>query len=80
MLRFVSEKRIEELSKRPFFSMLKGALERLKEHKCTGCNEEISGKWKDELSWKEYNISGMCQDCQDNIFGGLKNAKSKDLL
>lgn len=22
----------------------------------------------DELSWREYKISGMCQDCQDTFF------------
>jgi hypothetical protein len=24
--------------------------------------------FKDELSWKEWGISRMCQDCQDGIF------------
>lgn len=23
----------------------------------------------DELSWKEFLISGMCQSCQDSVFG-----------
>ena len=25
--------------------------------------------FKDALSWKEFQISGMCQTCEDNIFG-----------
>lgn len=26
-------------------------------------------KFRDELSRKEYTISGLCQKCQDSIFG-----------
>ena len=29
--------------------------------------------FKNELSRKEYTISGMCQKCQDDIFGGPLN-------
>lgn len=28
-----------------------------------------AGDFKDALSEKEYTISGMCQECQDGIFG-----------
>ena len=35
---------------------------------CTTCNSPIT-KFKDVLSEKEYSISGMCQECQDNVFG-----------
>ena len=24
--------------------------------------------FRDQLSWREFEISGMCQACQDNIF------------
>jgi hypothetical protein len=27
-------------------------------------------EFKDRLSKKEYTISGMCQKCQDSVFGG----------
>jgi len=27
------------------------------------------GKFRDELSKKEFTISGMCQKCQDKVFG-----------
>lgn len=37
---------------------------------CPTCNKEILMKdFVDELSLKEYNISGLCQTCQDNTFG-----------
>tara|TARA_R110002020_G_scaffold263052_1_gene477461 strand:- start:246 stop:509 length:264 start_codon:yes stop_codon:yes gene_type:complete len=26
--------------------------------------------FRDELSRKEYTISGLCQSCQDSVFGG----------
>ena len=25
--------------------------------------------FRDQLSWKEFSISGMCQKCQDDVFG-----------
>lgn len=33
-----------------------------------GCGKPI-GDFKDQLSAKEYTISGLCQDCQDEVFG-----------
>ena len=36
---------------------------------CTICGKEAT-KFKDPLSEKEYRISGMCQCCQDDFFGG----------
>lgn len=35
---------------------------------CAWCREKIKG-FKDELSKKEYSISGLCQKCQDKTFG-----------
>jgi hypothetical protein len=35
---------------------------------CPTCGEGV-GKFRDHLSEKEYKISGMCQNCQDKIFG-----------
>ena len=34
-----------------------------------GCGKPITG-FKDALSEKEYTISGLCQACQDSVFGG----------
>lgn len=35
---------------------------------CVTCGQRVVG-FKDELSLKEYRISGMCQVCQDSVFG-----------
>ncbi len=35
---------------------------------CATCGKPAI-KFKDELSRKEFSISGMCQKCQDSIFG-----------
>ena len=32
-----------------------------------GCGQAVT-KFNDELSAKEYSISGLCQQCQDNVF------------
>ena len=36
---------------------------------CTWCKVPVKG-FKDQLSAREYRISGFCQACQDSIFGG----------
>jgi len=43
----------------------------VKKSKCPICGKKIDPtvEFKDPLSRKEYDISGMCQDCQDKIFG-----------
>ena len=38
------------------------------EASCVTCKGEASS-FRDSLSKKEYTISGMCQSCQDSIFG-----------
>jgi len=39
---------------------------------CPFCKKPIvKDEFKDELSEKEYKISGLCQKCQDDMFGGL---------
>lgn len=35
---------------------------------CVSCHKPAV-RFKDELSRKEYAISGMCQACQDKVFG-----------
>ena len=35
---------------------------------CVSCGE-FNLEFRDELSRKEYGISGLCQCCQDGIFG-----------
>ena len=36
--------------------------------KCFGCVEP-NFSFTDEISETEYDISGLCQDCQDEVFG-----------
>lgn len=36
---------------------------------CPFCGKEVSeDDFTDELSRKEYHISGLCQECQDGFF------------
>ena len=44
-------------------------MKRVEEVRCPFCNEE-KGPFRDELSRKEYEISGLCQKCQDDVYGG----------
>jgi len=38
--------------------------------KCPTCNKPIDATtFRNDISLKEFKISGMCQKCQDNIFG-----------
>ena len=40
------------------------------EGNCMTCNNEcIDDNFRDDASEREYQISGMCQECQDNAFG-----------
>lgn len=42
----------------------------VKYKKCPFCHTEIyDSDFKDELSKREYQISGLCQKCQDSVFG-----------
>ena len=37
---------------------------------CPTCSKPIKeDEFRDELSKREFKISGMCQECQDKIFG-----------
>lgn len=42
-------------------------LELIKKGKCPFCEQTV-GKFRDMLSEKEYEISGLCQECQDELF------------
>lgn len=40
-----------------------------KEGECVACGKEVKdGDFQDELSFREYQISRMCQECQDKTF------------
>ena len=44
---------------------------------CVKCGQSAVD-FRDELSRKEFNISGFCQKCQDEIFGGPDGDDDKD--
>lgn len=43
-------------------------VDRVRNGRCAWCNVVPAG-FRDELSLREYRISGLCQQCQDGIFG-----------
>lgn len=45
-------------------------VEAVREGKCSICGKTINlADFRNELSKREYTISGLCQKCQDDIFG-----------
>ena len=58
----------EELMKKEGFAK---EVERVRANLCPVCGVAIQpGEYRDDLSVKEAGISGMCQKCQDRVFGG----------
>ncbi len=50
--------------------MLREMFRRKAEGVCPFCGVEVDeDSFRDELSLKEYRISGLCQKCQDEMFG-----------
>jgi hypothetical protein len=46
-----------------------GTAERIATHHCPMCHLPIDfDQYRDKLSIREYEISGLCQPCQDQIF------------
>lgn len=47
---------------------------------CVQCgSKKISQEdFKDNISWKEFNISRWCQVCQDSFFGGSEFTDPED--
>ena len=45
-----------------------GTAEAIENKQCPLCHEPITG-FRDKGSEHEYSLSGMCQVCQDKIFG-----------
>jgi len=40
---------------------------------CPICRDKI-GHFKDQLSRREYEVSGLCQSCQSSIFSGEEDS------
>lgn len=49
----------------------KDRVQTIQADQCTTCDRPI-GEFTDDLSLKEYKISGMCQRCQDEFFNQPK--------
>lgn len=45
-----------------------GTKRAIEEHKCPSCKQLI-GEFRNAISRREYEISGLCQKCQDGVFG-----------
>jgi hypothetical protein len=66
-----TKERREELINRiePLGPISEGWIMRLKDDKCPMCGHIIDpNEFRDDLSRKEFDISHMCQKCQDEIF------------
>jgi len=53
---------------RPADLLFPDRIPRMKQHICMTCSGKVEG-FDTELSQKEFLISGMCQKCQDEVFG-----------
>jgi len=55
---------------KPAFQVFPRRFDRVIKDVCVTCDNKITdNSFKDEISIKEYSISGMCQECQDGVFG-----------
>ena len=59
---------IDKMPLRPADQIYPERRERMAVGICVICKKPITG-FRDEISAKEYRISGMCQECQDSVFG-----------
>ncbi|MBC8303014.1 MAG: hypothetical protein H8E55_45575 [Pelagibacterales bacterium] len=48
---------------------IRSASNLVSEEGCNTCAKEYPLTFKNIPSFKEYKISGMCQSCQDEVFG-----------
>jgi len=45
-----------------------GTTDLIMQGKCPHCKKAI-GEFRNNISEKEFTISGLCQECQDEVFG-----------
>lgn len=53
---------------KPAFKAMPEAKENVQKGICPTCKGRV-GAFRDKSSEREYGISGMCQKCQDSVFG-----------
>jgi len=56
-----------EINKQINFISGTDRVEQITNNLCTWCKGDVT-KFKDSDSMKEYRISGLCQNCQDEVF------------
>jgi ribosomal protein L37AE/L43A len=55
-------------------------VERIEQNKCPICNKSVvKENFRDILSLKEFQISGMCQKCQDDFFGKQEDVSTEKI-
>ena len=59
---------VSNVQKRPADILFPDRIPKMKARVCMTCSGKVEG-FDSELSQKEFLISGMCQKCQDSIFG-----------
>lgn len=54
---------------KPVFTVFPDANISIQHGECPICHNEINDdEFKDDVSREEYQISGLCQKCQDDVF------------
>ena len=55
---------------KPVFKIYPNKKKLVLEGKCATCGKEIKEEdFRNQISKREYSISGTCQECQDKVFG-----------
>ena len=55
--------------RRPIDLLVEGRREAIATNTCVRCDTGSNLVFRDEISKREYEISGLCQKCQDDIYG-----------
>lgn len=58
-----------KISRADLARMIFGHQEPAPDGACVSCREAV-GPFRDQLSLAEHRVSGLCQKCQDETFGG----------
>lgn len=70
------------MSEIPINRVIRNARNLREQGKCPFCTADINSanpeEFRDELSWKEYRISGLCQKCQDQVFENEEEEEKLD--
>lgn len=66
----MSEEQNNPIPFRPVDLIFGGRREAIHSQTCVSCKEPAD-HFKDNISIKEYSISGLCQKCQDSVFGSF---------